>query len=163
LQAIGIGLYIQIQSNQTKCDVMIQASTEQTSTPLKAEAAALLFAVKVARLLKLQEVTFLKDNLSLAKAAATCSVSAHQVPWELREVLASFFQASAHLQASIYHVKRDLNGVAHDCAHQALETKVSEPIFRCNCSAHRSSLCPICADLHYADITGYVMHSVFCH
>ncbi|XP_047057253.1 uncharacterized protein LOC124663618 [Lolium rigidum] len=110
-QAIGIGLYIQIQSNQTKCDVMIQASTEQTSTPLKAEAAALLFAVKVARLLKLQEVTFLKDNLSLAKAAATCSISAHQVPWELREVLASFFQASAHLQASIYHVKRDLNGV----------------------------------------------------
>ena len=48
--------------------------------------------------------------------------------WEIRNVLASFLQISAQLQPAIFHIKRDLNGVTHDRAHQALKTNDLEPI-----------------------------------
>jgi hypothetical protein len=108
------------------------------------------------------KLLFLTDNLSLARASATNSISAQQVPWELRDVMASFFQISTQIQAAIFHIKRDLNGVAHDCAQQALKTIVSEPIFRCNSSTHSNSLCPISDALISADIQGYVLYSVYC-
>jgi hypothetical protein len=77
-QATGIGLFLHDSS-----------LAEQAPTPFHADAAALLLATKVARSLQLQQVTFLTDNLSLARASATNSISAQQVPWELRDVMAS--------------------------------------------------------------------------
>jgi hypothetical protein len=157
--ATGIG---QVQIGQSTCDVMIQATTDQTPTPLQAEAMALLLAVVVAQELQLQQRTFLTDNVSLAAASATQSITARQVPWEIRDILSSFFPPSAPLQAAIYHVKRNLNEVAHDCAHQAIKANATEPTFRCNCSAHRNSRRPIFIALHSTNFTGYVLHSVYC-
>jgi ribonuclease HI len=161
-QATGIGLFLQCQISQTSCKVMIQASTDHVPSSLQAEAEALLLAAKVAHQLQLQRVTFLTDNLALAKAASSKSILDQQVPWEIRDRLVSFFQISAQLCAAIFHVKRDLNEVADNCAHQALQTSVSEPIFRCKCSAHSRSLCPIYVALQSLNISGYVLHSVYC-
>lgn len=161
-QRMGIGLYLQFQVAEASCNVMIPASAEYGASPLKAEATALLLAAKVAQLFQLQGITFLTDNLVLAKASATQSISAQEVPWEIRNDLASFFQVSAQLQASIFHIRRDLNGVAHECAHQALKTNDLEPIFRCSSSAHSNSQCPTYNVLQSANIAGYVLHSVHC-
>ena len=85
-----------------------------------AEALALLLAVTLANLLQLQHVTFLTDNLTLAKAAAALKTADQQVPWEIRQHIAQYKLVSQELDPKIYHIKRDLNGVAHNCAHQAL-------------------------------------------
>ena len=141
---------------------MIQASADHVPSSLQAEALTLLLAAKVAYQLQLREVTFLTDNLTLVKAATSKSILEQQVPWEIRDHLASFLQNSAQLHAAIFHVKRDLNGVANNCAHQALEIGASEPIFRCNCSAHRNSLCPVYVALQSLNASGCVLHSVYC-
>jgi hypothetical protein len=53
-----------------------------TPSVLQAEAEALLLAARIASTFQLQDITFLKDNSTLAKAAAVRSVSHSQVPWE---------------------------------------------------------------------------------
>jgi hypothetical protein len=85
---------------------------------LQAEACALLLGAKVAVLLKLQQVTFLTDNLSLAKAAATSTTSDPQVLWEIQHLIAEYKEASRALSPKIYHISRDLNEAVHSCAQQ---------------------------------------------
>ena len=114
---------------------------------LQAEALALLLAATLANLLQLQHVTFLTDNLTLAKAAAALKTADQQVPWEIRQHIAQYKLVSQELDPKIYHIKRDLNGVAHNCAHQALRQSQSGPIFSCSNSAHVYGDCPI-AILH---------------
>ena len=69
--------------------VFIQASTSLTPSPLQAEAWALLLAAKVAAVLQLHQVTFLTDNLALARAAAS-SASDPQALWEIRNLVSNF-------------------------------------------------------------------------
>jgi hypothetical protein len=80
----GLGLYCQILKQNREETIMIQASTIRPPSPLLAEAAALLLASKVAAQVQAKQVTFLTDNLTLAKVAAAPSVTDKQVPWELR-------------------------------------------------------------------------------
>jgi ribonuclease HI len=108
----GIGLFLQLQTTQANCKVRIQASTNHICSPLQAEALALVFAAKIANSLELQGVTFLTDKLTLAKAAAARSIAHEQVPWQIRNVIASFNQVTTHLQAAIYHINMNLNGEA---------------------------------------------------
>jgi hypothetical protein len=83
-------------------------------------------------------------SLALARAAAAHSIADKQVPWELRQQIADYKKASEHLLPKIYHIKRNLNTVAHDCAKQALRRSESLPIFSCLNSAHRNvGTCPI--------------------
>ena len=144
---------------------MIQASWPQVPSPIQAvpspiqaEAAALLLAAKAVNLIHLQQVTFLKDNLSLARAAASPNIRSDKVLWEIRETMVPFFQNSQQLHAATYHITTYLNGVAHDCAHQAS----SAPVFRCNNSAHSSSHCPFSDVFTITTLNGYVLHSVYC-
>jgi hypothetical protein len=88
-------------------------------SPLHAEALALTFAAKIAAALQLSQPTFLTDNLSLARAAATNSLTDPRILWQIRNLVAEFKQVSQCLQASICHIKRDLNGIAHNCSQQA--------------------------------------------
>jgi hypothetical protein len=156
----GIGLYCQLLRQNREETIMIQASTAQPSSPLLAETAALLLASKIASQLQAQGVTFLTDNLILAKAAATSSVTNEQVPWELRQQIADYKRASEQLFPKIYHIKRSLNGVAHDCAKQALQRPQSLPIFSCLNSAHRSV--DVALSLQNIDLQGFVLLNVLC-
>jgi hypothetical protein len=142
--------------------ILIQASTLPAPSPLHAEALALILAAKIAAALQLSQPTFLTDNLSLARAAAANSLTDPQVLWEIRNLVAEFKQVSQGLHASIYHIKRDLNGVAHNCSQQASRIFSSEPIFSCMSSAHRNSFCPIALAIQNLDLQGFVLHDVTC-
>jgi hypothetical protein len=99
----GLGVYCQFTRECREETVMIQASTIQPSSPILAEAAALLLASNIAAKIQEQGVTFLTDNLTLARAAAAHSIADKQVPWELRQQIADYKKASEHLIPKIYH------------------------------------------------------------
>ena len=157
--ATGLGVFCQLQDNFQNAMVMIQASVPTADSVLQAEAEALLLAARVAAVLCLQHHTFLTDSSVLAAAAASASTNLQQVPWEIRRHIATYSQLSG---SSIFHIKRDLNGVAHNCAHQALRQSLSQPIFSCSCSAHRNQTCPILSAVQQVHITGLVIHGVNC-
>ena len=77
-------MYCKLQNLHHIDTVLIQASMPVTPTVLQAEAAALNLAGKVASLLQIQQVTFLTDSLTLAKAVVASSLQNLQVPWEIR-------------------------------------------------------------------------------
>nr|XP_051229148.1 uncharacterized protein LOC127346950 [Lolium perenne] len=74
----GLGVYCQFTRECREETVMIQASTIQPSSPILAEAAALLLASNIAAKIQEQGVTFLTDNLTLARAAAAHSIADKQ-------------------------------------------------------------------------------------
>jgi hypothetical protein len=159
----GLGVYCQLTREYREETVMIQASTVQPSSPILAEAAALLLASNIAAKIQEQGVTFLTDNLALARAAAAHSIADKQVPWELRQQIADYKKSSEHLLPKIYHIKRNLNTIAHDCAKQALRRSESMPVFSCLNSAHRNiGTCPIPISLQNLEIQGFGLHDVLC-
>uniref|UniRef100_A0A8R7UVC7 Reverse transcriptase zinc-binding domain-containing protein n=1 Tax=Triticum urartu TaxID=4572 RepID=A0A8R7UVC7_TRIUA len=111
--ATGVGIYISLPHDQKEVSVQIQASTSITSTPLQAEAFALLLAAKVAKCLNISQPTFLTDCLSLASFAASRKITETATPWTIRKVLADFFCYSSDLQPRVFHISREINGIAH--------------------------------------------------
>jgi hypothetical protein len=70
----GIGVFCHRQNIEEK--ILIQASASSMApSPLHAEALGLLLGSQIAMKLKAQKVTFLTDNLTLAKAAAAKTIS----------------------------------------------------------------------------------------
>jgi hypothetical protein len=88
------------------------------------EETALRLTAQVAEQLQVQQVTFLTHNLTLVRAAAARKISDVQVPWELREQIVQYKRASTNLQPTIFHVKREINGVPHNCAQQEIRQSV---------------------------------------
>jgi hypothetical protein len=162
ITSIGIGIFCQIHESNFKATVLIQASAPMTPSVLQAEAEALLLAARIASTFHLQDITFLTDNSTLAKAAAVRSVSHSQVHWEIRNHIAGYINLTQSLGASVYHIKRDLNGVAHDSAHQAIRQDASIPIFSCISSAHRNVSCPILSVVQQMQFQDVVIHAVNC-
>jgi hypothetical protein len=158
----GLGIFYDFQEGQHTTKVLIQASTVSASSPLHAEALALLLAAKIAAALKLSQPTFLTDNLPLAKAVIANSMTDPQVLWEIRGLVSEFKQVSQDLHASVYHINRDLNGVAHNCSQQAFRNLSSEPIFSCISSAHTKGACPTALAIQILDLQGFVLHDVTC-
>ena len=160
----GLGVFCHLQNHNGEEKILIQASTlKKANSPLIAEAIGLYLAALIAAKLGLQSTTFFIDNLSLAKAAAAEKISDKQVPWELREQIANYQKASRDLDRRIFHISRDLNGIAHDCAKQAIRQDKSLPIFSCSNSAHsRIGNCPIVSTLSQTQFQGIVLHAVNC-
>jgi hypothetical protein len=97
--------------------------------------------------MQVNQITFLTDNLMLAKAAAASSYSYKQVPWEIRDIVAKYKLEYRELQPKIYHVKREVNGVSHSCAHHAIRQTRSVSTFSCSNSAHPPGTCPLASSL----------------
>jgi hypothetical protein len=158
----GLGIFGQIQQDQMNAAILVQATTSRTSSPLQAEAIALTLAAQIANRLQLQQVTFLTDNLSLSRAAASNRASDPHIPWEIREQIASFMHASRNIDKQVYHLKRDFNKAAHRCAHQAIRHPQFRPTFRCLNSAHQNSRCPVLNSLQKISPQGIVLQIVNC-
>jgi ribonuclease HI len=160
--ATGIGVFCQLQHSSRQYKAMIQAAMPTMPSPLHAETTAFVFAVQMAEQMNISPVTFLTDNLNLAKAASAEKITDSSVPWELREQIPNYKKASKNLQAKIFHVKRDMNRVAHDCSQQAIRQSLSEPIFCCSSSAHLSSTCPLLLAFQNLHLQGIVLNVVYC-
>jgi ribonuclease HI len=160
--ATGLGIFCQLQHSSGQYTVMIQDAMTTMPSPLHAEAVALVFAVQLAEQMNISPVTFLTDNLNLAKAASAEKITDPKVPWELREQIACYKKASMNIQAKIFHIKRDMNGVAHDCSQQALRQSLSAPIFSCSSSAHLNNTCPLVLAFQNIHLQGIVLNAVYC-
>lgn len=160
--ATGVGVFLNFFQGQTEVNVQIQASAPITNSPLQAEALALLLAAQVSNRLRISQPTFLTDCLSLAKAAADQKNLAASIPWTIRHTLADFFSLTRDLQAQVYHISREINGIAHNVAHQVLRS-ASEPDICCFASAHRNLSCPVVSLLSNFSFQGYVLHAVRCY
>ncbi|SPT17811.1 unnamed protein product [Triticum aestivum] len=141
--------------------IMIQASTDSAASPLVTEALALQFAAKVACRLQLQRITFLTDNLSLAKVVASRDINSPIITWRCRQPISEFFQDTSQFSFTVYHISRNTNGIAHNCAHKVLNSRV-EPVFNCTHSAHTNGSCPVLLSFLNFQIQGYVIHVVHC-
>jgi hypothetical protein len=142
--------------------VMIQASIPTAPSVLQAEAEALLAAARITSALHLRGHTFLMDSIILASAAETNLRTLEEVPWEIRRIIAEYKNLTRFSPAPSYHIKRDINGVAHNCAHQALRQTLSQPIFSCSSSAHRFVDCPIIYAVQQMQTSKLVLHVVHC-
>jgi ribonuclease HI len=159
----GIGVFLQYETNGQSFKVMIQASTTLLPSVLQAEAKALLLAAKLAEWLQIDKPTFLTDNQVLAKAAASRTIDHALLHWDARNILADFFNATRRSRAQVFHIRRDLNFVAHNCAHQVLRQDLSQPIYSCVCSAHANSPCPAISILQNLVCQDFVIHAVLCN
>ena len=158
----GLGVYCHFQEQGHDSDIFIQATTTEVVSALQAEAEALVLAAKAVSVMCLQEPTFFSDCLALSRAAVTSSLTDCTVPWEVRKQVLDFKNSSAHLLPNIFHISSDFNGVAHNCAQQAIRSSRSEPTFSCMNSAHRNSACQNLQALSSLCMPGTVIHSVFC-
>jgi hypothetical protein len=160
--ATGIGVFMQFNISGVDHNLMVQASTPTASSPLQAEAKALHFAALIADSVQLSRPTFMTDSLLLAKAAAVRCSSLNHLNWDIRASIAEFFHLSTRLEATIYHISRDINRVAHDCAQQAFMRSQAQPEFSCINLAHRERSCPVLSLLQNFSCQGFVISYVLC-
>ena len=161
-QATGVGVFLQFNEHGVDYNLMVQASTPSATSPLQAEAKALLFVAIIAGSLQFQHPTFLTDNLQLAKAAADRRSTVNHLNWDIRAPISEFFDNSATMEPRIYHISREINGVAHNCAHQALRNSQASPDFRCINKLHGHLQCPVVATLQALSSQDFVIHCVLC-
>ena len=158
----GLGVYCHFKHNEQDIDIFVHAIDLLVPSALSAEAQALLLAAKLAHALELSSPTFFTDCLSLARAAAASSSTADAMLWEIRKQVAEFGNYSKQLHASIFHIYREINRIAHKCAQQARRSTRSEPIFRCLSSAHTSDTCPTIAAVSNLQLSGIVLNVIYC-
>jgi hypothetical protein len=60
--------------------------------------------------------------VQLASAAILYGIRASDphIPWEIREQIAIFKNTTRNIEQEVYHIKRDFNNIAHNCAQQAI-------------------------------------------
>jgi hypothetical protein len=129
-----------------------------TPSPLHAEASALNLAAGIANHLQISQISFLIDNLTLARAAASKRSSDPHIPWEIREQIAIFRNNTRNIEEQVHHIKREFNIVTHSCAQHAIRQGLSRPILSCSNSAHQISRCPVILAFQNLSIQGFVLH-----
>ena len=158
----GIGIYFSLPADHGELNIQIQASAPVTIDPIQAEATALACAAMLANFLNVQQPTFLTDCLPLASAVASKNISHPATPWNIRNYLASFIKSYTNLNAQVFHISRNLNGVAHNLAQQVYQA-TNQPIMSCSTRSHVADLCPVAAALAHFSVTGYRLHKVYCY
>jgi hypothetical protein len=151
----GLGIYLTFKEQHSHTDVLILALKHGVPSPIQAGAHALMLAGRLAAALRLQEPSFFLDCANLVKAAAAQGVANPAMLWEIHRQAIEFQEETKSLQPRIFHVKREINGVAHNCAQQAKRSMRSEPTRSCRNSAHSSSSCPVldaCLTLELQDV-----------
>jgi hypothetical protein len=161
-QLTGIGVFIRDDSADRKWCIMIQASVAHEHSVFQAEARALLLAATIARILDIRGPTFLTDNQVLAKIAASRKLDHHLLEWNARNSLANFFDVTSNTTPQVFHISRNLNGVAHKCAAQVLRRSLNTPIYACSSSTHSQETCPVVSILKNVNLQDFVLNTAWC-
>ena len=157
----GVGVYFCLPSSNREINIQVQASGPSTDTPLQAEAIALACAAQLAACLNIQTPTFLTDSLSLATVAAARNIAHSSTPWNIRKEVASFVNSTSNLNPQVFHISRNLNGVAHNLAHQVFQM-AGGPTLNCSSHSHVIESCPLAASLVDFNFVGIQLHKVYC-
>ena len=160
--SMGIGVYIAWPQLQFEINVQVQASTPLTESALQAEALALSLAAQLALKLNILHPTFLTNCLTLASSAATGKLQDPSIPWCIRKPLAIYFKHANSMQPQVFHISREVNGIAHNLAHQVFSSS-NEPQICCFASAHRHISCPVVALLSNLQVQGFTIHAIHCY
>jgi hypothetical protein len=122
----GLDIYFAITEPDSRTDIFISASSH-----LQAEAQALLLAANFASSLNLSNPFFFTDCSNLERAAATPGATDQAMLWEIRRKAIEFQNITSSLQPRIFCINREINIVAHTCAHQAKQSSRSRPTHSC--------------------------------
>jgi hypothetical protein len=158
----GLGIYLTYKEQHTHTDVLILAIKHEVPSPIQAEAHALLLAGRLAAALRLPEPSFFSDCANLVKAAAAQGAANPAMLWEIRRQAIEFQEETKALQPRIFHVKREINGLAHNCAQQARRSRHAEPNRSCRNTTHSSSRCPVLEACLILEAQGNVLLDVQC-
>ena len=97
---------------------------------------------------------FLTHCLTLASSAAMGKLQDPSIPWCIRKPLAIYFKHANSMQPQVFHISREVNGIAHNLAHQVFSSS-NEPQICCFASAHRHISCPVVALLSNLQVQGF--------
>lgn len=159
----GIGIHIELEnSNRKKNVIMIQGLTQQASSALHAETLASTLALQVAQALGVVNPTLLTDSKLLAMAMASKRIDSEFMHWSCRQSFAQALKIAGVSQAKVYHIKRQLNSLAHCCAHQALKPSVGSSPFGCTSSVHKGIPCPVISSLSNLISDKFVIKDIHC-
>jgi ribonuclease HI len=159
----GIGIFIEFKdTNNRKITIMIQALEQMASSVLQAETKAMLLALQITQSIGVADPSFLTDSRLLAMAMASNKIDSSHMHWSCRQEFAQALNIANTIQARVFHIKRQLNSVAHCCAHQALKPHSGSTPFGCTSSAHRSMPCPVLALLSNFNGRDCVISDVHC-
>ena len=76
--------------------------------------------------------------------------------------LASFFKNTSNLLPHVFHVSREINGIAHNLAHQVFRSAGNVQV-SCFAHAHSHLSCPVVSLLSDFQLTGGMLHTVHCY
>jgi hypothetical protein len=82
--------------------------------------------------------------------------------WEIRRQAIEFQEETKQLQPRVFHVKREINGVAHNCAQQARRSRRAEPTRSCRNTTHSGNRCPVLEACLTLEEQGTVLLDVQC-
>jgi hypothetical protein len=103
---------------------------------------------------------FFTDCSNLEKAAA--APGATDQAWEIRRQAIEFQNVTLSLQPRIFHISREINGVAHQCARQAKQSTCSRPTRSCRNLAHRNMACLVLVAIDHLRLLDFVIIDVQC-
>ncbi|KAI4971997.1 hypothetical protein ZWY2020_002922 [Hordeum vulgare] len=148
--------------NQKETNVQVQASASPTSNPLQVESLALSFAAHLASQLNIAHPTFLLDCLALALVAASGNISDSATPWNIRKSLASLFKCTSNFHPRVFHISREINGIAHNLAQQVFHSD-GHTQHSCFATNHSQVSCPLLHLLSNFQIQGFRIHTIHCY
>ena len=109
---------------------------------------------------KIKKLLGIDRTRILSRAVTSARLDNDFIHWDTMHMLAKLLHYSYSSYAQVFHIKRDLNVVAHNRAKQVLRNSLG-PTYSCVCSAH-STPCPTISALQLSDWQEYVIHAVLC-